>query len=69
MSYYSFIKEQSKEFQDETLGVELGNRLRAGELDAQAFSKLSLDELFRPISLGEMVDKQELSFITDLKGE
>ena len=69
MSYYTFIKEQSKEFQDETLGEDVAKKLRTGEIDAEAFNKLSLDELFRPITLEEMKQKQELSFSTNLKGE
>lgn len=68
MSYYSFLKEQAPAFQDETLGKTNGAKLRSGELDAEAFNKLSLEQIFRPISLDDMVKKQELSFLQQPKG-
>lgn len=62
MSYYSFLKEQNPAFQDETLGAELGGQLRSGELNEKGFRMLSMDQLFRPMSLAEMKEKEDLAF-------
>lgn len=69
MTYYSFIKEQDPEFQNETLGEDNAEKLRSGQLDSESFNKLSLDQLFPPMTLEEMVSKEKLSFKPDLKGD
>ena len=62
MSYYSFLKDQNTAFQDETLGPQLGGQLRSGELNEQGFRKLNMDQLFRPMTIKEAVEKEDLAF-------
>ena len=61
-NYYSFLKNQSKAFQDETLGPTRGRLLRNGGLTAEEFRKLSVDDLFRPLSLESMREKNPMAF-------
>jgi hypothetical protein len=62
MSYYSFLKDQNSAFQDETLGADLGGKMRSGVLDEKAFRKLNMDQLFRPMTIAEAVAKEDLAF-------
>ena len=67
MSMYSFLKEQSPAFQDETLGEDLGKKLRSGALDSKKFLRLGMDDVFRPMSLEEMQAKEDMAFSPQLK--
>lgn len=62
MSYYSFIKEQSPAFQDETLGKRVAGKLRSGEINSKNFGRLREDQLFRPLTLEQLIEKQDLAF-------
>ena len=61
-TYYEFLKKQSVEFQNETLGYTRAKLFRDGGLNAEQFAKLTVDEKFRPITLEEMRDKNPLAF-------
>ena len=62
MTYYSFLKDQSSVFQDETLGKRLGGMMRSGELNSENFGLLKEDQLFRPMTLEEMKAKEDIAF-------
>ncbi len=62
MSFYNFIKSQSVAFQDETLGVENAEKLRAGEINSTNIKKLKMAEIYRPITLEEMNQKDSVTF-------
>lgn len=53
-TYYSWLKGQSAEFQDEVLGPERGKLFRDGGLTADEFARLNLDRNFEPLTLDEM---------------
>lgn len=53
-TYFSFLKDQPKSFQDSAIGPERGKLLRNGGLSAERFSALSLDKNFNPLTLEEM---------------
>tara|TARA_R100000951_G_scaffold116765_1_gene130544 strand:+ start:5642 stop:6715 length:1074 start_codon:yes stop_codon:yes gene_type:complete len=61
-TYYSFLKNQSKAFQDETLGKTRGRLFRNGGLTSEEFAKLTVDQKFRPLNLKEMREKAPLVF-------
>lgn len=61
-SYYSWLKNQSAKFQDETIGPNRGALLRNGGLTTNEFRKLSTDQLFNPITLDEMRVKNPIAF-------
>lgn len=61
-SYYSWLKKQPKDFQDDVLGETRGQLLRSGGLSADKFAQLQLDKNFKPLTLAEMREKQPLAF-------
>lgn len=61
-TYYSFLKNQPKAFQDDVLGPTRGKLLRNGGLTADEFARLSVDKKFRPLTLDEMKDRNPLAF-------
>lgn len=61
-TYYSWLKKQSTEFQDEVLGPMRGKLFRDGGLSADEFARLQLDKNFKPITLAEMKEKAPLAF-------
>ena len=61
-TYYEFLKKQSVEFQDDVLGPTRGKLFRNGGLTPEQFSALNVDQLFRPITLQEMKEKNPTAF-------
>ena len=61
-TYYSFLKNQNKAFQDGTLGPTRGRLLRNGGLTADEFASLNVDQKFRPLTLAQMKVKDPLAF-------
>jgi SPP1 gp7 family putative phage head morphogenesis protein len=61
-TYYSWLKTQPKPFIRETLGKSRSELFLNGGLTSDEFSKLSVDKLFRPLSLSEMRAKDPMSF-------
>ena len=61
-SYYSWLKDQPAEFQDEILGKKKGKLLRNGGLTIKRFTELQLDKKFRPLTLDEMKQLEPLAF-------
>lgn len=61
-TYYSFLKNQSAAFQDETLGPTRGKLFRNGGLTSEEFSRLNVDQLYRPLTLEEMRKKDPMAF-------
>lgn len=61
-SYYSWLKKQPKEFQDDVLGETRGQLLRSGGLSADKFAALQLDKNFKPLTLAEMRDREPTAF-------
>ena len=53
-SYYEWLGNQPKAFQDDALGPTRGKLFRDGGLSADEFSKLQLDRNFQPLTLEEM---------------
>lgn len=61
-TYYSWLKGQSKEFQDEALGATRAQLFRDGGLTADEFARLNLGRNFEPLTLEEMRAKDPLAF-------
>jgi SPP1 gp7 family putative phage head morphogenesis protein len=61
-TYYSWLKTQPKPFIRETLGKSRSELFLNGGLTSDEFSKLSVDKLFRPLTLDEMRAKDPMSF-------
>lgn len=61
-TYYSWMKGQPKEFQDDVLGETRGQLLRSGGLSADKFAALQLDKNFKPLTLAEMRDREPMAF-------
>lgn len=61
-TYYSWLKTQPKSFIRETLGKSRSELFLNGGLTSDEFAKLSVDRLFRPLSLKEMRAKDPMSF-------
>ena len=62
LSYYDWLKTQSKEFQDIALGEKMAKVFRDGGLTAARFGELNLDRNFKPLSLDEMRKLEPLAF-------
>lgn len=62
VTYYDWLKTQSKEFQDSVLGPVRGVLFREGGLSADRFAKLQLNTFFEPLSLEEMQKLEPLAF-------
>ena len=61
-SYYSWLKKQPKDFQDDVLGETRGQLLRSGGLSADKFAALQLDKNFKPLTLDEMRSREPMAF-------
>ena len=61
-SYYSWLKKQPKDFQDDVLGETRGKLLRSGGLSADKFAALQLDKNFKPLTLAEMRSREPMAF-------
>lgn len=62
LSYYDWLKTQSKEFQDVALGDKMAKVFRDGGLTAAQFSKMNLDRNFKPLSFDDMQKLEPLAF-------
>jgi len=60
--YYSWLKTQSAEFQDDVVGPTRGKLLRNGGITPERFRELQLDKQFRPRTLDEMKALEPLAF-------
>jgi len=61
-TYYSWLKKQSAEFQDDAIGKTRGLLLRNGGLTSKQFGALTVDQQFRPLTLVEMEARNPLAF-------
>lgn len=61
-SYYSWLKKQPKDFQDDVLGETRGQLLRSGGLSADKFAQLQLNKNFKPLTLDEMREREPMAF-------
>lgn len=62
-TYYSWLRQQPAAVQDSIIGSVRGRLLRNGGITAEQFRLLSTDDLFRPITLEEMMRRdQEFGF-------
>lgn len=61
-TYFSWLKQQAAEFQDNVLGPIRGKLLRDGGLSAERFRQLRLDRNFQPLTLAEMQRLEPLAF-------
>jgi len=60
--YYSWLKRQPSEFQDEALGATRAKLFRDGGLSAERFAELSLNKRFEPMTLEQMRRLEPLAF-------
>lgn len=61
-TYYSWLKTQPAEFQDNVIGPTRGKLLRNGGLTAQRFQELQLGRNFKPLTIEEMKKLEPLAF-------
>lgn len=61
-TYYSWLKTQSKDFQESAIGVKWSNLLRNGGLSANKFAELRLNKRFQPLTLEEAKLLEPLAF-------
>ena len=61
-TYYAWLKNQPKAFQESVLGVKRTKLLRDGGLSAQRFAELQLDKRFKPLTLKEMRELDPVAF-------
>lgn len=61
-TYYTWLKTQPRSFIRETLGKSRSELFLNGGLNSDEFAKLSVDKLFRPLTLKEMRAKDPMSF-------
>jgi hypothetical protein len=61
-TYYSWLKDQPKDFQDAAIGSTRAKLLRDGGLGADRFSRMGLDRNFAPLTLDEMRQLEPLAF-------
>jgi len=60
VSYYKFLKDKVKSdpsFVDNVLGPRRGELFRRGNISAEEFSRLTVDEKFRPLTIDEINEK------------
>jgi|SRR3990172_2820241 len=62
LSYYQWLKGQSKTFQEEALGETRAKLFRQGGLSADEFARLNLGRDFQPLTLDEMRKKAPIVF-------
>lgn len=62
LSYYQWLKGQSKAFQEEALGITRAKLFRDGGLSADEFARLNLGRDFQPLTLDEMRKKAPIVF-------
>jgi hypothetical protein len=54
LTYFSWLKNQPADFQDQAIGPTRGKLLRDGGLSATRFAELQVDKTFAPMTLDEM---------------
>lgn len=57
-TYYSWLRRQTRQFQDDVLGPSRGDLFRRGGLTSEEFSRLNLSRQFEPLTLAEMRARQ-----------
>lgn len=62
LTYYEWLKTQSKDFQDHAIGKERGNLFRNGGLSSEKFAELNLNKNFKPLTLAEMRKLEPFAF-------
>lgn len=62
MTYYEWLKTQSKDFQYQVLGPTRAALFRDGGLSAEEFARLQLNRFFEPLTLDEMRRLKPLAF-------
>lgn len=61
-TYYSWLRRQPKQFQNDVLGPTRGDLFRSGGLTSDQFSRLNLNRRFEPLTLDEMRSRQPEAF-------
>lgn len=61
-TYYSWLKDQPANFQNEAIGPTRAKLLRDGGLSSEQFSKLNLNRNFEPLTLQEMEERNPIAF-------
>lgn len=61
-SYYSWLGDQSPDFQDAAIGPTRGQLFRDGGLTADEFARLNLGKNFQPLTLAQMQELEPLAF-------
>lgn len=61
-TYYSWLRRQTRQFQDDVLGPTRGDLFRNGGLTSDQFSRLNLNRQFEPLTLDEMRARQPEAF-------
>lgn len=62
LSYYEWLKQQPKSFQDDALGRDYAKLFRDGGLSAERFAELQLDRNFNPLTLEQMRELEPRAF-------
>lgn len=62
LSYYDWLKQQPKSFQDDAIGPVYGKLFRDGGLSTERFADLQLDRNFNPLTLEQMRKLQPNAF-------
>lgn len=62
-SYYSWLKKQPIEFQEDVIGTTRAKLLRDGGLSAKRFAELQISKRYKPLTLQEMKEKEPNAFI------
>lgn len=61
-TYYTWLKRQPKQFQDDVLGPKRGDLFRNGGLTSDQFSRLNLNRRFEPLTLEQMRRRKPEAF-------
>ncbi len=61
-TYYSWLKKQPANFQNNAIGMERANLLRNGGLTAERFSEINLGRNFEPLTLAQMEKLEPTAF-------
>ena len=62
LTYYEWLKRQSKDFQDSVLGDSRATLFRDGGMSVEDFTRLQLNRYFKPLTLAEMRKLKPLAF-------
>lgn len=61
-TYYDWLKDQPKDYQDSAIGPARGKLLREGGLSSERFAELNLGKNFEPLTLKQMRELEPLAF-------